>query len=77
VHDDQDHTPHPDDDGGLTISCDECSLRDTAACRGCLVSFVLDRSPGDAVVFDAEEARAIRVLHRAGLVPRSRFEAAS
>jgi hypothetical protein len=58
----------------ISISCDECTRKGTSACRGCLVSFVLDREPGDAVIFDAEEARALRVLARAGLLPGSRFE---
>lgn len=66
---------HPGDDVALTISCDDCTRQGTSACSGCLVSFVLDREPGDAVVLDAEEARALRVLHRAGLVPGSRFRA--
>jgi hypothetical protein len=79
VPDDLQRTEDPEwvDDADLTIDCDACALRDTTACRGCLVSFVLDRSPGDAVIFDAEEARAIRVLSRAGLVPDSRFEASA
>ena len=46
-----------------------------SACTGCLVSFVLDREPGDAVIIDADEARALRVLADAGWCPRSRFEA--
>ena len=62
-------------DVAITIECDRCTRQDTAACRGCLVSFVLDREPGDAVIFDADEARALRVLAAAGLVPESRFEA--
>ena len=71
-----DHTSESTDDQGavaLTITCGTCVRRETSACSGCLVSFVLDREPGDAVVIDAEEARALRVLHRAGLVPPSRF----
>jgi hypothetical protein len=64
-------------DDAFTIDCDRCVLQGTAACNGCLVSFVLDREPGDAVILDAEEARALRVLTDAGLVPSSRFEAAS
>lgn len=67
-----------DDEGvAITIECDRCVRRDTAACRGCLVSFVLDRAPGDAVIIDADEARALRVLADAGLVPASRFEASA
>jgi hypothetical protein len=57
----------------LTIDCEECSLRDTDACSDCLVTFVLNREPDDAVVIDAAEARAVRMLERAGLVPRLRF----
>jgi hypothetical protein len=64
-----------DGDAAVTIECERCVRRDTSACRGCLVSFVLDRSPGDAVIIDADEARALRVLTQAGLVPASRFEA--
>ena len=55
--------------GDLTIDCDCCTLRDTAACDDCVVSFLLEREPEDAVVIDADEARAMRMLERAGLVP--------
>ena len=66
-----------DEDVAITIECDRCVRQDTSACTGCLVSFVLDRSPGDAVIIDADEARALRVLADAGLVPESRFEASA
>jgi hypothetical protein len=66
--------PGDDADVAITIECDRCVLQGTAACAGCLVSFVLDRDPGDAVIIDADEARALRVLSDAGLVPASRFE---
>ena len=59
----------------ITIDCDECTLQHTSACEGCLVTFLLDREPGDAVVIDAAEARAVRLLERAGLVPTLRFDA--
>jgi hypothetical protein len=58
---------------GLTIDCDCCALRDTDACDDCVVSFLLGREPDDAVVIDADEARAMRMLERAGLVPTLRF----
>ena len=58
----------------LTIDCEECVLQKTDACEDCLVTFLLDRDPGDAVVIDAEEARAVRMLERAGLVPNLRFD---
>jgi hypothetical protein len=59
----------------ITVDCDECTLQHTSACEDCLVSFLLDREPGDAVVIDAAEARAVRLLERAGLVPNLRFAA--
>ena len=58
----------------VTIDCGDCILQHTNACSGCLVSFVLDRDPGDAVGIDLEEARALRLLNRAGLVPTSKIE---
>jgi hypothetical protein len=70
----QRETSAEDDDVAITIECDRCALQGTSACTGCLVSFVLDREPGDAVIIDADEARALRVLADAGLVPASRFE---
>ena len=57
----------------VTIDCDCCALRNTDACADCVVSFLLEREPDDAVVIDADEARAMRMLERAGLVPTLRF----
>ena len=53
----------------FTIDCDDCEHRRTEVCDDCVVSFIVDRRPGDAVVVDAAEARAVRLLERAGLVP--------
>jgi hypothetical protein len=58
----------------LTIECDACVMRGTEACEDCVVSYLLGREPDDAVVIDAEEARALRMLERAGLLPSLRFE---
>jgi len=60
--------------GVLSFSCSQCSFEGTSACDDCVVSFVLDRDPEDAVVIDADEARAMRLLHQAGLVPSLKFE---
>ena len=60
----------------ISISCDDCELRETSACEDCLVSFVLGRDPDDAVVVDAAEARALRLLCGAGLVPQLRHSQA-
>ena len=59
----------------LTIDCDQCVMRNTGACDDCVVSFVVDREPGEALVIDVEEERAVRMLARAGLVPRLRHVA--
>ena len=56
-----------------TVDCDSCVMRDTDACSDCVVSFLLERDPDDAVVIDADEARAMRMLERAGLLPALRF----
>jgi len=61
----------------ISISCDDCELQHTDACADCLVSFVLGREPGDAVVVDVAEARAIRMLGRAGLVAELRHPGAA
>ena len=59
----------------ITIDCGECIMRQTAACEDCVVSFVVSREPGEALVIDVEEERAVRMLARAGLVPRLRHVA--
>ena len=59
----------------LTIDCDECVMRHTAACDDCVVSFVVNREPGEALVIDVDEERAVRMLASAGLVPRLRHVA--
>ena len=57
----------------LTVDCDSCAMRATEACDDCVVTYLLGREPDDAVVIDAEEARALRMLERAGLLPSLRF----
>jgi len=61
----------------MTISCSDCTMRDTSACDGCVVSFICDRDPDDAVVIDAAESRAVRLLGVAGLVPPLRHRSRS
>ncbi|HUZ21834.1 MAG TPA: hypothetical protein VMU75_14820 [Acidimicrobiales bacterium] len=59
---------------GLTISCDECAFEGTDTCDGCVVNFLLEHDPHDAVVIDAAEERAVRMLQRVGLVPELRHQ---
>lgn len=56
----------------LTISCDECTMQHTSACGDCVVTFICGRDPDEAVVIDAAEAKAVRMLATAGLVPALR-----
>jgi hypothetical protein len=53
----------------VLIDCQECVMQGTDACDDCVVSFLVSRRPGEAVVIDAAEQRAMRVLNDAGLVP--------
>jgi hypothetical protein len=61
----------------LRIDCDECLMRESAACDDCVVSFIVNREPGEAIVFDVAEARALRSLSGAGLVPELRHRRAA
>lgn len=58
----------------FTISCEDCVARDTDACGDCVVTFVCGREPSDALIIDADEERAVRLLAGAGLVPALRHE---
>jgi hypothetical protein len=59
--------------GDRIIDCDECVMAGTQACEDCIVTFIVEREPGDAVVIDADEERALRTLGEGGLAPRLRF----
>lgn len=56
-------------DEPLVIDCDTCVGAHLDLCGDCVVSFVLDRGPGEAIVIDMAEARALRILADAELVP--------
>ena len=60
------------DGHGVNIDCGECVMNGTSTCDDCMVSFVVNREPGDAVVIDVAEERAVRMLARAGLLPELR-----
>ena len=53
----------------ITISCDDCAMQGTSACDDCVVTFICGLEPDEAVIIDAAEARAVRLLAEAGLVP--------
>ena len=56
----------------ITVDCDDCTMQGTAACDDCVVTFICGRDPDEAVIIDAAEARAVRLLADAGLVPALR-----
>jgi hypothetical protein len=60
----------------MRIECDDCVMQHTDACDDCVVSFIVDRRPGEAIVIDVEEERAVRMLSDAGLVPELRHRRA-
>ena len=56
-------------EGSLVVDCETCSERHTATCDDCVVTFLLGRRPGEAVVIDLDEHRSLRILADAGLAP--------
>lgn len=59
-------------DGVSVISCGDCVMQGTSTCDDCVVTFICNRDDDEAVVIDVAEARAVRMLGEAGLVPRLR-----
>ena len=64
------------DEAVLSIDCDDCVADRRTACADCVVTFLVGREPNQAVVIDAAEARAVRLLHGVGLVPALRHRRA-
>ena len=58
----------------LEISCDDCVMDGTSACADCVVTFLCGREPGDAVIIDVAEVRALRLLADGGLAPALRHQ---
>lgn len=56
-------------DDPLTIDCADCAVGPSDACADCLVTFICGREPGEAVIIDVAEERALRLLADSGLVP--------
>jgi ketopantoate hydroxymethyltransferase len=62
----------------ITIDCDSCSMRRTATCADCIVTHILSPAPVELMlVGDSEEARVVRLLEAAGMLPTLRFREAS
>ncbi|MEV4054482.1 hypothetical protein AB0J55_25075 [Amycolatopsis sp. NPDC049688] len=54
----------------LVVDCDRCAVRGIS-CHDCVVNVLLGAPP--AVVWDADERRAVDALAEAGMVPRLRL----
>ncbi len=67
-------------DPSLSISCDTCSMRSTAACDDCLVTFLFDdASPvghDESLALGLDQARVVRLFGNAGLVPDLKYRVA-
>tara|TARA_B100000953_G_scaffold64878_1_gene51945 strand:- start:8473 stop:8778 length:306 start_codon:yes stop_codon:yes gene_type:complete len=61
--------PPVDPGDSLVIDCSTCSEQYTTTCDDCVVSFLLGRRPGEALVVDLQEHRSLRILADAGLAP--------
>ena len=66
------HTHRPVSTEPLVIDCQDCIGPSLGACDDCVVTYLCDRDPDDAVVIDVAEERALRLLADADLVPRLR-----
>ena len=68
------HQPQPADRpaASTVIDCDDCIGPSIGACDDCVVTFLCEREPDDAIVIDVAEERALRLLADADLVPRLR-----
>jgi hypothetical protein len=49
-------------------------MEGTSACADCVVTFLCEREPGDAVIIDVAEVRALRLLEEGGLAPALRHQ---
>lgn len=58
-------------DEPTTISCDDCVMQHTAHCDDCIVTFLCEPK-AETLVIESGEARALRLLSGAGLVPELR-----
>jgi hypothetical protein len=56
----------------MRIDCDDCVMQGTEVCDDCVVTFLVRRRTREAVILDLDEARALRRLASAGLVPKLR-----
>ncbi len=56
----------------MIIDCDQCALRDSRACRDCVVASLLSHVAGP-IEMDDDQAEALDILAEHGLVPELRL----
>lgn len=71
------HSGPPSAREPLVIDCDDCIGPSIGACDDCVVTFLCERDPDDAVIIDVAEERALRLLAEAELVPELRHQGRS
>ena len=59
----------------FVIDCDTCPAHHSEACDDCVVTYVCNQTPGDALLVDFGDLRALHMLSEGGLVPRLRHPA--
>ena len=59
----------------VTIDCASCSLQETDACGDCVVTFITNREPDEAVIIDVASFAAMKRLQSAGMVPELKHRA--
>jgi hypothetical protein len=63
---------------GIVIVCDECAMQCTSTCDDCVVTYVLradDEAPAP-LTLDVAEARVVRLLEQAGMIPALQYRVA-
>ena len=58
----------------ITISCEACVRRSTPDCAECLVSFVLEETPEELTISEAD-ARVFDLFSAQGLLPSLKYRA--
>ena len=53
----------------ISVDCRTCVMKDTVTCSDCIVTYICNREPEEAVVISIEEWRSIRSFNKAGLLP--------
>jgi len=53
----------------ISVDCQTCEMLDTATCADCIVTYICNREPEQAVIISMDEWRSMRSLNAAGLLP--------